>query len=87
MVRQVMNEARSELAVFQTLEEHGEDESLTDSEELEIQEVSEASDGGYESDWSWQGSEEEQETERKLTNSMGIKDKMERQLRTSKSKN
>jgi len=87
IVRHVMNEARSELAVFQTLEEHGEDESLTDSEELEIQEVSEASDGGYESDWSWQGSEEEQETERKLTNSMGIKDKMERQLRTSKSKN
>jgi len=88
LVRWVIKEAWSKLAVLGVLEIYRENNSLTESEEQKIQELWEGSDRGYESDWSWQGSDEEHEMDRKLWDGTRIQiEKLRGQVLTSKSKN
>lgn len=87
IVRQVMREAHNELAIFEALEDYGEEKGLTDSEDLGISEVQETSDTGYESDWNWQESDEEARANRKLGKGREVRNRLGRQLLTAKSKN
>ena len=54
MVKQVMREAQTELAVFEALEDCGRAGGITDSDVPPMEKVYETSDRGYESDWSWE---------------------------------